>query len=45
MRLLAALAAMLLCGCAGLKVGSGYKFDTREFFLTLERPLESGLKK
>jgi hypothetical protein len=45
MRLLAALAALLLCGCAGLKVGSGYKFDTREFFLTLERPLESGLKK
>jgi hypothetical protein len=45
MRLLAALAALLLCGCAGFKVGSGYKFDTREFFLTLERPLESGLKK
>jgi hypothetical protein len=45
MRLLAALAAFVLCGCAGLKVGSGYKFDTREFFLTLERPLDSGLKK
>lgn len=35
----------LLCGCAGMKVGGGYKFDTREFFLSIERPLEQGLKK
>ena len=32
-------------GCAGMKLGGGYRFDTKEFFLTLEKPLESGLKK
>jgi hypothetical protein len=40
-----ALAALALCGCAGIKLGGGYRFDTKEFFLQLERPLETGLKK
>lgn len=38
-------AALLLCGCAGMKVGGGYRFDTQEFFLSIERPLERGLTK
>lgn len=42
---LIALAALALCGCAGWKVGGGYRFDTQEFFLQIERPLERGLKK
>ena len=37
--------AVMLTGCAGMKLGGGYRFDTKEFFLTLEKPLESGLKK
>ena len=45
MRLVAAVGFLLLAGCAGMKLGGGYKFDTREFFLQLERPLEPGLKK
>ncbi len=36
---------LLLTGCAGMKLGGGYRFDTKEFFLTLEKPLDSGLKK
>jgi hypothetical protein len=47
-RILSVLATCLLCalsGCEGMKLGTGYRFDTREFFLTLEQPLESGLKK
>jgi hypothetical protein len=42
---LTALCALALTGCAGMKLGTGYRFDTKEFFLTLEKPLESGLKK
>lgn len=42
---LMALAAFCLTGCAGMKLGGGYRFDTKEFFLTLEQPLERGLKK
>jgi len=42
---LMALAALALCGCAGMKLGGGYRFDTKEFFLQIERPLEPGLKK
>ena len=42
---LLALAALCLTGCAGMKLGGGYRFDTKEFFLTLEQPLERGLKK
>ena len=34
-----------LTGCAGMKLGGGYRFDTKEFFLQIERPLEPGLKK
>ena len=42
---LLALVALVLTGCAGVKLGGGYRFDTKEFFLQLEKPLESGLKK
>ena len=37
--------ALLLTGCAGMKLGGGYRFDTKEFFLQIERPLEPSLKK
>jgi hypothetical protein len=40
-----ALAALALCGCAGLKLGGGYNFETKQFFVNLEKPLESGHKK
>jgi hypothetical protein len=36
---------LLLTGCAGMKVGMGYNMEERQFFLQLEKPLESGLKK
>jgi hypothetical protein len=39
-----ALAALALCGCAGLKLGGGYRFDTKEFFINIEKPLD-GFKK
>lgn len=42
--LLLALVALALTGCAGMKLGGGYRFDTKEFFLTLEKPLD-GYKK
>jgi len=45
MRIAALLLTLLVTGCAGMKFGGGYRFDTREFFLTLEKPLEQGLKK
>ena len=45
MRLLLLALALLLCGCAGMKLGGGYRFDTKEFFVQIEKPLESGLKK
>ena len=45
MRLALLALALLLCGCAGVKLGTGYRFDTKEFFLQIEKPLESGLKK
>jgi hypothetical protein len=45
MRLVLTALALLLAGCAGMKLGTGYRFDTKEFFLTLEKPLESGHKK
>jgi len=37
--------ALLLAGCAGMKVGMGYNMEAKQFFLQLEKPLESGLKK
>jgi hypothetical protein len=40
-----AMIALSLCGCAGMKLGGGYRFDTKEFFLQLEKPLDPGLKK
>jgi hypothetical protein len=45
MRLALIAVALLLCGCEGMKLGGGYRFDTKEFFLQLEKPLEPGLKK
>ena len=42
---LLALAALVLTGCAGLKVGMGYNMEAKQFFLQLEKPLEPGLKK
>lgn len=44
MRLALMALALLLTGCAGIKLGGGYRFDTKEFFLTLEKPLD-GYKK
>ena len=40
-----ALFCALCSGCAGMKLGGGYRFDTKEFFVQIEKPLESGLKK
>jgi hypothetical protein len=44
-RALLALAALALTGCAGIKLGGGYNFETKQFFVNLEKPLESGHKK
>jgi hypothetical protein len=44
MRLVLTALAFLLTGCAGMKLGTGYRFDTKEFFLTLEQPI-NGYKK
>jgi hypothetical protein len=41
---LLALAALCLTGCAGMKLGGGYRFDTKEFFINIEKPLD-GFKK
>ena len=41
---LLALAALALCGCAGMKLGGGYNFETKQFFVNLEKPLD-GYKK
>ena len=40
-----ALALLALTGCEGMKLGLGYNMEARQFFLQLEKPLESGLKK
>ena len=40
-----ALAALCLAGCEGFKLGGGYNFETKQFFVNLEKPLESGHKK
>ena len=40
-----AVVALALTGCAGLKLGLGYNMEAKQFFLQLEKPLESGLKK
>ena len=42
---LLALAALTICGCAGMKLDGGYNFETKQFFVNLEKPLESGHKK
>jgi hypothetical protein len=39
-----ALAALCLTGCAGMKLGGGYNFETKQFFVNLEKPLD-GYKK
>ena len=41
---LMALAALALTGCAGWKLGGGYNFESKEFFVSLEKPL-NGFKK
>ena len=33
-----------ISGCAGMKLGVGYNFETKQFFVNLEKPLD-GLKK
>ena len=40
-----ALVALCLTGCAGVKLGLGYNMEAKQFFLQIEKPLESGLKK
>jgi hypothetical protein len=44
MRLALLAVALLLCGCAGMKLGGGYRFDTKEFFINIEKPI-GGFKK
>jgi hypothetical protein len=39
-----AMAALCLTGCAGMKLGGGYNFETKQFFVNLEKPLD-GYKK
>ena len=39
-----ALAALALCGCAGMKLGAGYNFDAKQLFINIEKPLD-GYKK
>jgi hypothetical protein len=39
-----ALAVLALTGCAGMKLGGGYNFETKQFFVNLEKPLD-GYKK
>jgi hypothetical protein len=41
----APLICLLLVGCEGMKFGGGYRFDTKEFFVQIERPLDPSLKK
>lgn len=36
--------AFCLTGCTGMKLGGGYNFQTKEFFVNLEKPLD-GFKK
>jgi len=39
MRIVFVVAALLMTGCAGWKVGGGYSFDSKQFFFKLEKPL------
>ena len=45
MRLALMALALLLSGCAGIKLGAGYNFDAKQLFLSIEKPLEPSLKK
>jgi hypothetical protein len=40
-----ALAALVLTGCEGMRLGLGYNMEAKQFFLQLEKPLEPSLKK
>jgi hypothetical protein len=40
-----AMAALVLTGCEGMKLGLGYNMEAKQFFMQLEKPLEPGLKK
>jgi hypothetical protein len=42
--LLLALCALVVSGCAGMKLGAGYNFDAKQLFINIEQPL-SGYKK
>ena len=44
-QLLLALVALVLTGCAGMKLGAGYNLEAKQFFFQIEKPLEAGLKK
>jgi hypothetical protein len=44
-QVLLAFAALCLTSCAGMKLGAGYNLEAKQFFLQIEKPLESGLKK
>jgi len=41
---LMAIVALCLTGCAGWRIGGGYDFDSKTFFVNLEKPL-NGFKK
>ena len=45
MRLALIAAALLLCGCEGMKLGLGYNMEAKQFFMQLEKPLDPSLKK
>ena len=40
----AALAALALTGCAGWKLGASYDWDSKTFFVNLEKPLNGFAK-
>jgi len=44
-KLLLLILALLLGGCAGMKLGLGYNLEAKQFFLQLEKPIEPGLAK
>ena len=41
---LLALAALTICGCAGMKLGAGYNFDAKQLFINIEKPLDGFMK-
>jgi hypothetical protein len=45
MRLLAAIAVLMLCGCGGTKFNFGYDILQQRIFAEVERPSDPSLKK